>query len=863
MFCFELTEETTVEDAGGKAWNLARARGFGARTPRTAVLGRAALGRFLEATPLGERVTSYLESFPTLDGAAARAAHARLVETAAELPVPPEVLAELEPVLAAMLAEAPYGLALRSSALYEDAPEASFAGVFESFLGATTVLEAIDRVRAVWASSWAPRAVRYLRRMELEPRADAMAVMIQPVLPARASGVLYTADPETGDPRTFVLRATRGLSVDLMSGSGEGDELRLDWDTGEVTARDVARKRILWEAAGGSVRQVPTDDERPAVTDREAAELASVARGLDEAFGMRLDVELVLLEEGPTVVQARPLTACPDFFPVEEGTLDPEKTWVPAMFTLPLWPPEAPHRITPLYRDLSAGEHWHRYQPEDIVLVGVWREEHVVNGYLFVEAPPWPNWKESFESPAEYEAWLDANEPAYRTRWDRRHEELAEQAEAARRALAETSTAAELVPAMLAARDRCWDMSAFGWSAPQSLGWMCEELFTHFLSEAAPELEVGPVVGGGLASHTFLVTRALQELGRGIHEPVVARAFDELGSGEILPHLLEQAPDCEFLRDFDAVSWHFGRTPLSWMGRSAFWNLGDRAADVATIRRARSGASRDVGEMRSTSLAEREQHEERAREVLAEKDPALVPRFEKMLGWVRYWSQALNDRHGLGPALLWERELVWEVGRRLAAEGMLDEPEDVLLLHPEDLRRLDELPEAGERRALFLARRREYRRVARLTPPASLGASPGGPGPGADAATTPETDRADGRVLRGTGFAGGRVRGTARRVEDIGDPALLDSLTDEDLLVLPHPEAFAYADWHSLLTLIGGVVSPGRPAHHLTQVARECGVPVVGHVTGDLTRIADGDRLEIDAGAGTVRLLDQTDPYST
>ena len=84
---------------------------------------------------------------------------------------------------------------------------------------------------------------------------------------------------------------------------------------------------------------------------------------------------------------------------------------------------------------------------------------------------------------------------------------------------------------------------------------------------------------------------------------------------------------------------------------------------------------------------------------------------------------------------------------------------------------------------------------------------------------------------------------------------MLDSLGNNDVLVLPHETAFHYADWHSVLTIIKGVVSPGRPSHHLAQVARECGVPLIGHVTGDLTKIPDGARVRIDGASGAVFVL--------
>ena len=83
----------------------------------------------------------------------------------------------------------------------------------------------------------------------------------------------------------------------------------------------------------------------------------------------------------------------------------------------------------------------------------------------------------------------------------------------------------------------------------------------------------------------------------------------------------------------------------------------------------------------------------------------------------------------------------------------------------------------------------------------------------------------------------------------------LESLSDDDVLILPYETAFHYADWHSLLTVIKAVVSPGRPSHHLAQVARECGVPLIGHVIGDLNAIPEGAMIRIDGASGMVRVV--------
>jgi phosphohistidine swiveling domain-containing protein len=128
--------------------------------------------------------------------------------------------------------------------------------------------------------------------------------------------------------------------------------------------------------------------------------------------------------------------------------------------------------------------------------------------------------------------------------------------------------------------------------------------------------------------------------------------------------------------------------------------------------------------------------------------------------------------------------------------------------------------------------------------------------PSAATADTPASLPADTDGLTGQGIGASEATGVARHVPDLSDPTLLDALTPEDILVLPYEQAFHYADWHSILTLVAAVVSPGQPSHHLAQVARECGVPVIGHVKGDLSAIKDRARLHVDASAGVVRVLD-------
>ena len=172
--------------------------------------------------------------------------------------------------------------AVRSSAVGEDGDERSFAGMYESVLGVAPddVPDAVDRVRA----SADGRVLAYDRAA-----GDRMAVIVQRMVVARAAGVALTADPITGDRRSCVVTAVRGLGERLVSGRTAGDE----W---------VVRGRHA------TARRTP---ER-AVTAREVRRIAIAARVIAATAGTPQDVEWAIDAAGRLwIVQARAMTALP------------------------------------------------------------------------------------------------------------------------------------------------------------------------------------------------------------------------------------------------------------------------------------------------------------------------------------------------------------------------------------------------------------------------------------------------------------------------------------------------------------------------------------------------------------------------
>jgi rifampicin phosphotransferase len=227
-------------------------------------------------------------------------------------PLDPELLREVQRALeTAGLAESL--LAVRSSAVGEDAAGASFAGQFETVLGvrADDAAGLASAISAVWRSASAERVRAYLG----DPAADPprMAVILQALVDAEAAGVAFSADPVTGDRAVAVVSAVHGLGETLVSGEEDGDSYRVGFSgaggAAVLEARVATQTRAL-RRVGAATRWVDLDDAArtaPAITDTEAMEIAAVARGLASVLGGPQDVEWAL--EAPTPGTSGPLHA--------------------------------------------------------------------------------------------------------------------------------------------------------------------------------------------------------------------------------------------------------------------------------------------------------------------------------------------------------------------------------------------------------------------------------------------------------------------------------------------------------------------------------------------------------------------------
>jgi len=223
--------------------------------------------------------------------------------------------AEIEAAIRTALAElAPNGepVAVRSSATTEDAEDASFAGLQDTYLWVIGADAVIDRVRACWASLYSVESVCYRRRQGLPESGVAMGVVVQRMVDARCAGVMFTRSPTTGDRSVITIEGAWGLGSAVVSGEVTPDRWVVGKLTGEIPVRDISDKHIRQvPLPGGGIHDeaVPEDLRRaPCLSDAELLVLRDVARKAERHYGRPQDIEWAI-EHGTgalLLLQSRP-----------------------------------------------------------------------------------------------------------------------------------------------------------------------------------------------------------------------------------------------------------------------------------------------------------------------------------------------------------------------------------------------------------------------------------------------------------------------------------------------------------------------------------------------------------------------------
>ncbi len=311
---FQEIDATQVALVGGKAAHLGElSRIEGISVPAGFCVTTDAFQRIMaEAPSIDERIDR-LARVDADDRETIRTLSAEIRRTIEGIAIPDDLAAAITRSLALLGEHAAY--AVRSSATTEDLPTASFAGQQDTYLNVVGPAAILQHISRCWASLFTERAVSYRLRNGFDHRKVHMAVVVQQMVFPEAAGVLFTADPVTGNRKVAVVEATFGLGEALVSGMVNADAYTVR--DGEVVARAVATKQVAIHALpAGGTQETAIDRERqdqPALSDAQVVRLAELGRRIEAHFGHPQDIEWCLVDDGFQIVQSRAITT---LFPI-------------------------------------------------------------------------------------------------------------------------------------------------------------------------------------------------------------------------------------------------------------------------------------------------------------------------------------------------------------------------------------------------------------------------------------------------------------------------------------------------------------------------------------------------------------------
>ncbi|MEZ5552954.1 MAG: PEP/pyruvate-binding domain-containing protein [Pseudomonadales bacterium] len=324
------TKGLSLSQVGGKSRSLSVLACAGLPVPSGFLISTDAYRLFVAHNDLGTRIRTLLAELDSGSIASLESTSDRIrgLFEAHELP------AEVESaVIESWRALGERGFyAVRSSATAEDLPDFSFAGQHDSFLGVQGRDAVLHAIRLCWASLWSARAIGYRQRMAIDADRVAMGVIVQEMADAQVSGILFTANPATGDPSELVINAGFGLGEAIVGGLVTPDTFLLSRDDLRVRRTVIGAKAQMIVPGEGSDSQIantrvvdvpPADRLRAALSTETLGEIASLGLKIEALCdGQPQDIEWAIADGRLLLLQSRPITNLP------AGSL-PDIRWEP------------------------------------------------------------------------------------------------------------------------------------------------------------------------------------------------------------------------------------------------------------------------------------------------------------------------------------------------------------------------------------------------------------------------------------------------------------------------------------------------------------------------------------------------------
>jgi pyruvate, water dikinase len=307
--------DTDLATVGGKASKLGELVRQGLPIPPGFVVTTGAYQAFVDATALKSEIPSALASIDPTRPETVEAAAQRIRQMFEATPFPDALRRPIvEAYESYVRKHAVRFSAVRSSATAEDLEGASFAGLQDTYLNVTGVENILTAIRKCWGSLFTARVLVYRQRKGFDHATIRLAVLVQKMVDATVSGILFTRDPNTGENH-MIVEAGFGLGEAIVGGEVTPDHYVIDGATQKIVHKQISEQKVrVVRAEGGGNRreEVPSGDRKAQkLSDHRLLRLVSLARLIESHYRRPMDVEWCGDLDSLYIVQARPVTTIP------------------------------------------------------------------------------------------------------------------------------------------------------------------------------------------------------------------------------------------------------------------------------------------------------------------------------------------------------------------------------------------------------------------------------------------------------------------------------------------------------------------------------------------------------------------------
>jgi pyruvate,water dikinase len=300
---------------GGKGASLGELTTTGFPVPRGFVVTTSGFERFMRAVDPNHSLRATIEHLDGNDLQAIASLTYDIRQRVKRATLPGATRDAIVVAYRSLVGSSKFPVAIRSSSTSEDSANASFAGLQDTYLWVRDEATMLQSICCCWASLYSKESVTYRRRLGLREHGVAMGVVVQRMVDARCSGVMFTRSPTTGDRSVITIEASWGLGSGIVSGEVTPDRFVVNKVTGEITSTAISCKTVqhLPDCDAGGVRSAPVAPEHrlaPSLRDPEIGALAAMGKRIEQHYAAPQDIEWAIAHDSSTlsVLQSRPET---------------------------------------------------------------------------------------------------------------------------------------------------------------------------------------------------------------------------------------------------------------------------------------------------------------------------------------------------------------------------------------------------------------------------------------------------------------------------------------------------------------------------------------------------------------------------